>query len=157
MIKKLFLCTSFLVYAFTFFGQCDQAVIDTYVNDCASSLKAFEYSDAYKLLRNQFTYGGEKIEYKKTFYKGTTYAITLKDASVGNNKLVAEIFDDRHHLVASTHIKHNSKFYSKIYFPCKATGVYYIRYSFNDHKPSCGASVLGFSTDFMKKRKADKK
>jgi len=149
---KNFLTTIFcFAFLFSFSQQCTIKKVKELENTCVSKLKTFEYLSSFPMTPTQFTYGGEKIEFKKNFYKGTTYVFVLNDLSQSTNKLVVEIFDNHHRLVATNHIKNSSKFYAKIFFPCKSTGVYYVRYSYNDDKPSCGFSVMGFSTSFKPK------
>ncbi len=152
MIMRILFFLLIVLNASLLIAQCKESDLKNLENLCASKLKTFEYSNTYLLPKKMFTYGGETIEFKKTFFKGTTYLITLPNSSEVSNKMVVDIFDDHHRKVASNHIKGHERYYSKIFFPCKATSNYFIKYSFSENKPSCGASVIGFSSDFLKQK-----
>jgi hypothetical protein len=100
------------------------------------------------LQSNHFTFlksypisGKEGKKYSYIFSTGAKYLITLSnsDAQVkgayvilydSNNKEVARSFKD-------------GKFYSEIVFSCKITGIYHMKFSFDDAKEFCAGSVLG--------------
>lgn len=118
-------------------AQCDA---DKYVNECIPKLaNGFNYLKSYKIDGLQ----GErdKIEYSYVFTKGTQYMISLcSGANAGD--VVVELFDSQRNKVASSMV--NGKLASIISFPCKATGIYYLSYSFNESQEFCAASALGF-------------
>lgn len=152
MVKILYITTFVIVCQIHAIAQCNEKGMDNLYDETVNDLKTFEYSDVFKINQGMFTYGGEKVEFKKNFYKGTTYLIILKDRSADHHKMMVEIFDSSKRLVATSHNKHNGKFYHKIYFPCKATGSYYLKYSFYNSDPTCGTSVVGFKTTETKKK-----
>jgi hypothetical protein len=89
-----------------------------------------------------FKYGGEKLEYKYMFTKGSTYLISLCNDDLGHNNLVVEVYNRNKRLVASSYVKSRDKHYKKIFFPCSASGTYYLKYYYKNNKPSCGISVV---------------
>ncbi|HMR58161.1 MAG TPA: hypothetical protein PKC10_12620, partial [Cyclobacteriaceae bacterium] len=56
--------------------------------------------------------------------------------------IVVSIFDKERNKVATSKI--NGQFVSAIAYPCNATGIYYIQYTFDDPSGHCGGSALGF-------------
>ena len=81
------------------------------------------------------------IEYSYVFTKGTQYMINL--CSGGNSDdIVVDLYDSQRNKVASSMV--NGKTASAISFPCKATGIYYLSYTFKQSNTYCGGSSLGF-------------
>lgn len=118
-------------------AQCDA---DKYVNECIPKLASgFNYLKSYKI--DGLQGDREKIEYSYVFTKGTQYMISLcSGANAGD--VVVDLFDSQRNKVASSKI--NGKLASIISFPCKATGIYYLSYSFDQSQDFCAASALGF-------------
>jgi hypothetical protein len=52
------------------------------------------------------------------------------------------LFDSGRNKVASSKI--NGQFIAAIAYPCNATGIYYIQYTFDGSAAHCGGSALGF-------------
>ncbi len=114
-----------------------QCMSDKLQKDCSSMLDSYIFVKSFNV--------NEATEVSYVFSKGTQYVITLCDeASSDNEKMVVELYDRQHKLVASSYIKKTNKHYAKIGYPCNATGVYYMKYSFQDGSAGCGVSVLGF-------------
>lgn len=86
--------------------------------------------------------GGDKakVEYSYVFTKGTQYMINI--CSQSSNGIIINLFDSKRNKVASSKI--GDQYASAIAFPCKATSIYYISYTFNDESGYCGGSALGF-------------
>ncbi len=132
--------------------KCTDQVKKQLESECFERMGDFDFSDSYTISPSKFLYGGEYIEYKKSFFRGTTYSFVLSDQHQDEKRMFVEIYDYNHRLVASSFLKQKNKYYSKIFFPCKSSGTYYLRYGFKDHKPHCGHSVLGFKIIPPKKK-----
>lgn len=83
-----------------------------------------------------------KVEYSYVFAKGTQYMITLCDQKVNSNTITLVIYDAQRNKVATNKV--NGTILSAIAFPCNATGIYYIQYTFDGPSSRCGGSALGF-------------
>ena len=71
--------------------------------------------------------------------KGTRYNLGTCFNTADNLKI--EVFNSKRMLVASIT---SEKRYSKLSYKCEASGIYYMRFSFNSNN-SCGASLLSFA------------
>ena len=137
MKKGLFLLTSFVLVLIPnlTMSQCMDEKLKT---TCSSLLDSFIFVKSFKV-------NSGSTEYSYVFSKGTMYMITVCDeAEEKGNKMVVELYDRAHKLVASSFDKKTGKHFAKIGYPCSATGVYYMKYSFKGGKTGCGVSVLGF-------------
>ncbi|GAB1446754.1 MAG: hypothetical protein KF860_17455 [Cyclobacteriaceae bacterium] len=83
----------------------------------------------------------EKIEFSYVLTRGTSYILTIKDR---NNSIgtVVTLFDTQRNKIASNKI--GNKMVSALSFPCNATGIYYIQYTFDPGSNRCGGAALGF-------------
>jgi hypothetical protein len=119
-------------------GQCDS---ENFSNACIPKLATgFNFLKSYKIDAE----GGakEKIEYSYVFTKGTQYMINLCASGAATDGLVVSLFDANRNKVATSKI--NGQFISAIAYPCNATGIYYIQYTFDGSTAKCGGSALGF-------------
>jgi len=119
-------------------GQCNS---DNLANSCIPKLAAgFNFLKSYKVDGE----GGarEKVEYSYVFTKGTQYMINLCANGSNAEGLVVTLFDSGRNKVATSKI--NGQFISAIAYPCNATGIYYIQYTFDGSADKCGGSALGF-------------
>ena len=117
-------------------AQCNP---DFHTSECIPQLsEGFNFLKGYKIDGK----GGEKdkIEFSYVFTKGTQYMINI--CSSVQPGIIINLFDSRRNQVASSEI--NGQFAKAIAFPCKATGIYYISYSFSESSDFCGGSALGF-------------
>ena len=83
-----------------------------------------------------------KVEYSYVFSKNTQYYLNICTGSDATDGIVVTMYDSKRQLVSTNY--NNGKFYSGIIYPCNATGIYYITFTFKDSKSFCGGSVLGF-------------
>lgn len=83
-----------------------------------------------------------KVEYSYVFTKGTQYLINLCANGTETDGIVVSIFDKERNKVATSKV--NGKFISAIAYPCNATGIYYIQYTFDEPSSHCGGSAMGF-------------
>jgi len=109
-------------------------------NQCISRLApGFSFIKNYKI-------NGErdlvKVEYSYAFAKGTQYMISLCDQKADANSIMITIYDANRNKVASNKI--NGVLLQAIAYPCNATGIYYMQYTFEGASSRCGGSALGF-------------
>lgn len=119
-------------------GQCDA---ENFSNACIPKLAAgFNFLKSYKIDGE----GGakDKVEYSYVFTKGTQYMINLCAAGAATDGIVVSLFDSNRNKVATSKI--NGQFITAIAYPCNATGIYYIQYTFDGGGAKCGGSALGF-------------
>ncbi len=135
-----------LILLLLFFGvssssavaQCDA---DTYSNECIPKL-----SDGFNFLKSYKIDGQEgakdKVEYSYVFTKGTQYMINVCAEEAGSDGILVELYDSRRKMVGTNF--HKGEVLPAFVYPCKATGIYYIRYVLEESSASCGGSALGF-------------
>lgn len=119
-------------------AQCNSEALS---NDCIPKLASgFNFLKSYKVDGN----GGEKsrIEYSYVFTKGTQYMINICAPSQPTDGIVVTLFDSKRNKVATSKI--DGQYIAAIAFPCNATGIYYIQYTFDGSAAYCGGSALGF-------------
>jgi len=119
-------------------AQCDA---EGYGNACIPKLASgFNFLKSYKIDSE----GGakDKVEYSYVFTKGTQYYINLCAGGSNTDGLVVSLYDAKRNIVATS--KMNGEFVSAIAYPCNATGIYYIQYTFSGSSSKCGGSALGF-------------
>lgn len=103
-------------------------------------------SDGYTFLK---TYKMEQIgaetEYSYVFSKDTNYMIAVCSSSGPDATVKVTMYDASRKEIASNLDKKSNKLYSVIAYQCKATGIYYLKYTpVNQDKTDCCVSVLGF-------------
>jgi hypothetical protein len=119
-------------------AQCNP---DNLANECIPKLiSGFNFLKSYKVDGE----GGakEKVEYSYVFTKGTQYMINVCASGGSTDGIVVSLFDSGRNKVATSKI--NGQFLSAIAYPCNATGIYYIQYTFDGSSAKCGGSALGF-------------
>jgi len=126
-----------LVYSYESNAQCKA---DELCNACIPKLSAgFNFLKSYKV--DDARRAG-KVEYSYVFTKGTQYMITLCEQVASAKSVVITIYDSQRNKVASN--KFNGDVLAAIAYPCNATGIYYLTYTFEDGSDHCAGSVLGF-------------
>jgi hypothetical protein len=83
-----------------------------------------------------------KIEYSYVFTKGTKYLVNVCGGNKTPDGVVVTLYDKYRNKVASNLV--NGKIVKAISYPCSATGIYYITYTFEKSKEYCGGSTIGF-------------
>lgn len=135
---------SFLLISFVSFGSSDpigECNADNLSNACIPKLSnGFNYLKSYKIDGQEGA--KDKIEYSYVFTKGTQYMINLCAEGENPDGIVVSLFDAQRNKVASSKV--NGQFISAIAYPCNATGIYYIQYTFDGSTARCGGSALGF-------------
>ncbi len=136
-ILLAFLFTSSLAVSST--DSVDQCDSDNLANSCIPKLASgFNFLKSYKV----DGIAKEKVEYSYVFTKGTQYMINVCANGTATDGIVVSIFDKERNKVATSKI--NGQFISAIAYPCNATGIYYIQYTFDEPSAHCGGSALGF-------------
>lgn len=139
-MKKLifFISTLFLLNTSDAVGQCNSENLSS---QCIPKLAAgFNFLKSYKIDGDGGT--KEKVEYSYVFLKGTQYMINICAPAQPTDGIVVSLYDSNRNKVASSKI--DNQFISAIAYPCNATGVYYIQYTFEKPSSYCGGSALGF-------------
>jgi hypothetical protein len=117
----------------------DQCNADNLANACIPKLAAgFNFLKSYKVDGE----AKEKVEYSYVFTKGTQYMINVCANGSATDGIVVTIYDKERNKVATSKI--NGQFITAIAYPCNATGIYYIQYTFDEPSAHCGGSALGF-------------
>lgn len=84
----------------------------------------------------------EKIEYSYVFAKGTQYFMNICAEGDGTDGIVLSLYDSNRKKVGTSYA--NGNFNKGIIYPCNATGIYYITFTFEGSQNHCGGAVLGF-------------
>lgn len=139
---RILLFLAALFFPGSIFGQCDT---DIYLDQCASNLGTYNYIKSFSV--NASPRKKVNPEYSYVFSKGSTYMIIVCDQNVIGGKMIVSLYDREHKLIASTYDEKTDKYYSDLLYPCEATGVYYIRATFEGSKGGCGMCILGFNKE----------
>lgn len=111
-------------------------------DDCIPKLASgFNFLKSYKV----DGVGGskDKVEYSYVFTKGTQYMINIcTPTQATTDGVIVTLFDSQRNKVASSKV--NGQFISAMAFPCNATGIYYIQYTFDESDSYCAGSAMGF-------------
>lgn len=142
--KKLtfLLIISGLLFPLFSYGQCDTNI---FLDKCASNLGTYNYIKSFVTYAN--TRKKTKQEHAYVFSKGSTYIMVACTEYSGEGKLVISLYDRNHNLIARNFDEETKKYYPDLQYPCSATGVYYIKATFEGTRNGCGMCILGFSKD----------
>jgi hypothetical protein len=134
----------FIVFTSLFFtnfaasAQCDSEI---YTKRAFQTLSTgFTFVKSYKVdgkngIRKQ-------IEYTTVFSKDTNYMIRMAGKDGGVQGMIITLYDSQRNELATSHV--NNKFFPGWTYKCKATGIYYLSFTFKDSQSWCGGAVLGF-------------
>jgi hypothetical protein len=86
---------------------------------------------------------GQNTEYSYVFSKDTNYMLVLCNKDGSSPSVLVTLFDSNRKEIASNLDKKTGKHYPAIVFNCKATGIYYLKFTFSDQSECC-VSVLAF-------------
>ncbi len=139
-MKKLiyFILSVFMLGASDVAGQCNAENLSS---QCIPKLAGgFNFLKSYKVDGA----GGakDKVEYSYVFTKGTQYMINICAPAQPTDGIIVSLYDSQRNKVASS--KFNGQYLAAIAYPCNATGIYYIQYTFDGSASYCGGSALGF-------------
>lgn len=117
-------------------AQCN---LDDLATSSASSIPTgYNFLKSYKISGEADL---EKLEFSYVLTKGTNYILTVKDLNKPIGTLVT-LYDQQRNRIACSKI--GTEIVSAISFPCNATGIYYIQYTFNPGAGRCGGASLAF-------------
>lgn len=135
----------FAIVAFAAFIKHDvaraQCNAEALANNCISNLQdGFTFLKTFKV--NGQDGAKDKVEYSYVFSKDTQYYLNVCSSGANLDGIVVTMYDSQRHVVSTNF--NNGKFYPGLIYPCNATGIYYITFTFKGSKTYCGGSVLGF-------------
>ena len=137
-MKKLFVFV-FSVFVLSGFNAEAQCNAETLSTQCIPKLASgFNFLKSYKVEKG----GKEYVEYSYVFTKGTQYMINICAPGQNSDGIIVTLEDSDRNKVASSKVE--EQYISAIAYPCNKTGIYYIRYTFDDASSYCGGSALGF-------------
>ena len=84
----------------------------------------------------------DKIEYSYVFTKGTKYLVNVCGNQETPDGVVVTVYDKYRNKVASNLVE--GSVVKAFAYPCSATGIYYITYTFENSIEYCGGSTIGF-------------
>ena len=143
-MKRLYILLFFIaICSVRSYAQCDD---DDFLDNCATLLDDYTFIKSFNIeLAGKAGDESNITELSYVFSKDHSYVLTACDlASTGGAKLIVELYDRNHKLVASSYSRSTKKSFPKIGYSCSATGVYYIKAYFEDNKNGCGVTILGF-------------
>jgi hypothetical protein len=139
MKKTIALVAAFLTFMGTAaIAQCN---VDLYSEKSLSQISSgYMYSKSYRIDGK----GGRipKVEYSVIFSKDTNYQFSIQGKDQGAYGVTFKLLDAQRNEVATNFI--NEKHFSKITYRCKASGLYYMVFSFTEDSSNCAAAVLAF-------------
>ena len=110
-------------------------------NECIPKLQeGFTFLKTFKVDGQSGT--KPKVEYSYVFSKDTQYFLNICTDGGGTDGIVVTMYDSKRQMVSTNYV--NNKYYSSLVYPCNATGIYYITFTFDGSSEYCGGSVLGF-------------
>jgi hypothetical protein len=137
-MKKLFVFV-FSVFVLSGFSADAQCNAETLSTQCIPKLASgFNFLKTYKVEKAAKEY----VEYSYVFTKGTQYMINICAPGQNSDGIIVTLEDSDRNKVASSKV--DEQYISAIAYPCNKTGIYYIRYTFDDTSSYCGGSALGF-------------
>ncbi len=117
-------------------AQCNAENLST---ECIPKLgSGFNFLKSYKVEKG----GKEYVEYSYVFTKGTQYMINICAPNQDADGIIVTLEDAERRKVASSKV--DDQYIAAIAYPCNKTGIYYIKYTFDDAASYCGGSALGF-------------
>ena len=140
IIFKIFAIVTFAVFLKpdVVQAQCNAEALAT---SCISNLQdGFTFLKTFKV--DGQSGAKKKVEYSYVFSKDTQYYLNICCKNEGTDGIVVTMYDSKRHIVSTNF--NNGKFYAGLIYPCNATGIYYITFTFNNSQAHCGGSVLGF-------------
>ncbi|MGB3584941.1 MAG: hypothetical protein WBA23_00305 [Tunicatimonas sp.] len=119
-------------------AQCDPSV---HTEACIPQLAdGFNFVKSYEVNGEGGT--KEKVEYSYVFAKGTQYFLNICAAGDQTDGIIVSLYDSNRKKVGTSFA--NGNFNKGIIYPCNATGIYYITFTFDGSQNHCGGAVLGF-------------
>ena len=136
--KYMLMIVGFILFSSTSFANvdCDD---EDFLDDCAEQIDGYKYLKANKV--NIAAGDAEKsFELSQVFSTGTTYILT---ACSGGTGMKVTLYDRRKKKIMSNYNSPKKSYYPYITYKCNATGVYYIKYEFDNEGSGCGVGIIG--------------
>jgi hypothetical protein len=142
MKKVLIIATIFLGAMFGMNQEASaQCNSELYVNKSMKELApGFSFYKSYRIDGRNGT--RRKVEYTCVFSKDSNYQLQITGKDGGAQGLIGTLYDSRRNKIVTSY--YNNKFLPSWTYKCRATGIYYLTFTFKDSKSYCGAAVLGF-------------
>lgn len=121
-------------------GQCSTV---EKMDDCISRVtNDYTFLKSYRIEPDDLLNGD--IEYSYVFTKDTDYLLALCQDTTNGKKssMKVDVYDANRQLIVTN--VYDKRFMGKIGYKCRATGMYYFRFSFPNQANTCGISVIGF-------------
>ena len=142
-MKKLFIigCLAMAFALFTTEDASAQCNSELYANRCLK-----EFTNGFTFVKS-FRIDGRggtrrKIEYTLVFSKDTNYQLQIQGKDGNAQGIIATLYDSKRDRKATSYF--SNKFYPDLTYKCRATGIYYLTFTFKDSKSFCGAAALAF-------------
>ncbi len=133
-MKQLYILMAFIALQLISYNGNAQCKTD----ECVAKIN----SDYTFLKTYQMSKVGDQLEYSYVLSKDTNYMLVMCNGG-GTQSIIVTLYDSKRKEIATNQDKGSNKIYGAIAYQCKATGIYYLRFSFVD-KPECCVSVLAF-------------
>lgn len=118
-------------------GDCDDV---EFLDDCAGQIQGYKYLKANKV--NISGDGSGSVELSSVFSTGSTYILT---ACSGGPGMMVTLYDRTKKKIMNNYNSAKKSYYPSITYKCNATGVYYIKYEFDNGAAGCGVGIIGFT------------
>lgn len=138
---RYFLIATFLLSSSSpLMAQCEPT---DFCNECIKKLGAakFNFLKSYRV--NGEDGSLQKVEYSYVLTKGSKYMINICSSAQRPDK-IQFVLSDRGRMKVATNLV-NGRLVNDLVFECKATGIYYFQYTFEEAGVSCAGISIGFS------------
>jgi hypothetical protein len=140
LLILLLICTT--LFPLISDAQCDT---DIFLDKCATNLGSFNYIKSFSLTARPKKKANSEFSY--VFSKGSSYMLIVCNENSDGGEMLINLYDREHNLIGSTYDEKTKKHFPDMIYSCSATGVYYIKASYEGAKKGCGMFILGFNKD----------
>ncbi len=84
----------------------------------------------------------KSVEYSYIFSKNTNYLVMLANSNAQTKGLKVTLYDSNRRELATSY--QNGKYYPAMGYTCRATGIYFLRFTFENTNDYCAGAVLAF-------------
>lgn len=117
-------------------ADCDDG---DFLDGCAAQIQGYKYLKANKV---NIDGSGNSVELSSVFSTGSTYILT---ACSGGPGMMVTLYDRTKKKIMSNYNSAKKSYYPSITYKCNATGVYYIKYEFENGAAGCGVGIIGLA------------
>ncbi len=140
-MKKILVILSLVLFAAMGTEAQAQCNSELYVNKSMMQLApGFSFYKSYRIDGRNGT--RKKVEYTCVFSKDSNYQLQITGKDGAAQGIIGTLYDSRRNKIITSY--YNDKFMPAWTYTCRATGIYYLTFTFKDSKSYCGAAVLGF-------------